>query len=79
MIDWTQPVETVPDDLNPLPIPCEVELGERNIVYLTLCGTYRFNGSGNNVTDGRFVTRTCRHYIPFGLHPDIRLRNVTAH
>lgn len=24
MIDWTKPIETVPDALNPKPVPCEV-------------------------------------------------------
>lgn len=23
MIDWTQPIETVPDERNPKPVPCE--------------------------------------------------------
>lgn len=25
MIDWTKPIETVPDERNPVPVPCEFD------------------------------------------------------
>jgi len=41
MIDWTKPIETVPCDRNPVPVPCEfVGFDENGDAMAFICGEW---------------------------------------
>lgn len=51
MIDWTKPIETVPDERNPAPVPCEV-IDPKGVIVCIL-GDW-FDRGGVNNGDGQY-------------------------
>lgn len=74
MIDWTLPVETVPNDRNPEPVACEVGFLEEDGIDVRFLGPYHFR-YGGVVPRSWFITRRYRDYVPFSAG-NIHLRNV---
>lgn len=47
-IDWTKPIETVPCDRNPVPVPCEVRREDGQTAICKILGDWFDPTSGDN-------------------------------